>query len=732
MKGLFVGIRTLGTTSQLRADTLRELLPECHWTDVDTDWIFQRYPRWARSLWFRLQAGPAVTALNRDVLQQVGTNTFDVAWIDKGVCLWPSTIRTIRERSSKLIYYTPDTSFLANRSRHFFATADLYDLVVTTKSLELKEFEKLILPERLVLVTQSFDSRLHYPRCLFEEKRSEAILIGLCEPYREQCVQELISEGIPVRIGGRGWERFLARHARNSLLNFEGPKVFGDRYAKVLSRASVGLGLLTKQFAELHTTRTLEIPACGTALATESTTEISQIFSEQEALFFRDRKDLSRRVSDILSNKKRLQEVSVAGQRRVEAGNFTNERILRTVLQRVGVPCRGESEISGRDHVAFISRPLEIVERLSTSGHSENSTATEGPVEKNGLCIGFLGADWWGSDARALSAELRGQGHMLIDRHYEDYFPTKWRSDLMRGLRRLLRSCMAAEYNRAVEELLQVKAMDFLLVFKGMLLSPETLQKFRANGTKCYCVYPDVSYQDHGANIWDCLPLYDCVFTTKSFHLEDDSLHRRVRRLEFVPHGFDPEVHRPIPLTTNLHDYYASDLSFVGVWTPKKERILSALVAALPDLSLKIWGPFWERAAPLVRSRWQGRAAHGDELAAICTNAKINLGLLSEAGGGTIKGDQTTARTWQIPACGGFMLHEDTPELRKAFTAGEHIAVFGNTDELVAAIRSYLGDDELRDRVRTAGHQHCMNSGYSYRTAADRILTYHRSGTGQT
>ena len=345
-------------------------------------------------------------------------------------------------------------------------------------------------------------------------------------------------------------------------------------------------------------------------------------------------------------------------------------------------------------------------------------------------CIGFLGADWWGSDARALAAELRGQGHMLIDRHYEDYFPTKWRSILMRGVRRLLRNCMAAEYNRAVEELLQVEAMDFLLVFKGMLLSPKTLQKFRAAGIPCYCVYPDVSFQDHGANIWDCLPLYDCVFTTKSFHLEDSELRRRVKRLEFVPHGFDPEVHRPIPLTETLKSYYSSDLSFVGVWTPKKERILLTLVEAMPDARLKIWGPFWERATVAVRNCWQGRAAYGDELAAICTNARINLGLLSEAGGGTVKGDQTTARTWQIPACGGFMLHEDTEELRAAFSAGEHIAVFGDTEELVAAVRKYLGDDLLRDRLRLAGYQHCLKSGYSYRTAGDRILAYHRSAMG--
>ena len=296
----------------------------------------------------------------------------------------------------------------------------------------------------------------------------------------------------------------------------------------------------------------------------------------------------------------------------------------------------------------------------------------------------------------------------------------------MRTARRVLRWKMAAEYNRAVEELLEIEAMDFLLVFKGMLLTPETLKKFRDAGKPCYCVYPDVSYKDHGANIWDCLPIYDCVFTTKSFHLEDRKLESRMKRLLFVPHGFDPEVHRPIAEHADVPKYYGSDVSFVGVWTPKKEKTLAALITAMPDVALKIWGPFWDRAQGRVRSRWQGRAAYGDELAAICSCATINLGLLSESGRGTVKGDQTTARTWQIPACGGFLLHEDTTELRDSFVVGDHIAVFGSDSELAASVRKYLTEPDLRERMRLAGYRHCLKSEYSYRTAADRILSFHQ------
>ena len=752
VKGLYIGIQTPGTTSQLRADTLCNLLPACDWNLIDTDPVFLNSPRWARSMWFRFRAGPAVAALNRLVQAELGTEQYDVAWIDKGVCLWPETVRQIRQIARKLVYYTPDASFLANRSRYFRATASLYDLIVTTKSLELASFERLVPRKRIALVTQCFDTQLHYPRCTLAEKRKEAVLIGLCEPDRERCVEQLIAQGIAVRVGGFGWERFVRRHAGNSLVQFEGARVFGQRYSEVLSRATIGLGLMTKRFPELHTTRTFEIPACGTALATERNSETIEIFGDEEAIFFADYADLGRRVSALMHDEVRLKTITEAGTRRVQTGDYSNDRVLRKMLELVGIPCgasaaavsghveaavpamgntigldcdtvaQNRSGNYGRGSLLEISRSRDVsfpVRTTTMVSHSTTSTQN--------YCIGFLGADWWGSDPRALAGELRQRGHMLVERHYEDYFPNKWKSLTLRGARRLLRWKIAAEYNRAVEELLQIEAMDFLLVFKGMLLAPKTLKKFRDAGKPCYCFYPDVSYRDPGANIWDCLPFYDCVFTTKSFHQEDRKLTSRVKRLQFVPHGFDPEVHRAMILQADLHKYYGSDVSFVGVWSPKKEKTLAALIAAMPDVGIKIWGPFWDRAQDSVRNCWQGRAAYGDELAAICSCTAINLGLLSEAGRGTVKGDQTTARTWQIPACGGFLLHEDTKELRDSFVVGDHIAVFGADNELAASVRRYLTEPDLRERMRLAAYQHCLNSEYSYRTAANRILSFHQS-----
>jgi spore maturation protein CgeB len=352
-------------------------------------------------------------------------------------------------------------------------------------------------------------------------------------------------------------------------------------------------------------------------------------------------------------------------------------------------------------------------------------------MPERGYCIGFLGADWWGSDPRAMSVEFRLRGHLLIERHYEDYMSTKWQSLPLRTVRRLALPWIKREYNRAVTEILSVRAVDFLLVFKGMLLEAGTLADFRSRNIPCYLLYPDVSFKAHGRNIWECLPLYDCVFTTKSFHLEDNEIRGRAKSMQLVNHGFDPAVHRPIVPSAALIAAYGCDVSFVGCWSKKKERTVRRIIKAMPDIDLRLWGPHWDQADPLVRKKWAGRGAYGDELAATYSFSKINLGLLSEAGTGTLAGDKVTARTWQIPASGGFLLHEDNAEIRRYFEPGREVELFGNERELLSKIKDYLYDNARREQIRQAGQQRCTSASYTYASAVDTVLKYHANNTGE-
>ncbi|MFC1694691.1 glycosyltransferase [Pseudomonadota bacterium] len=341
------------------------------------------------------------------------------------------------------------------------------------------------------------------------------------------------------------------------------------------------------------------------------------------------------------------------------------------------------------------------------------------------FCLGYLGADWWGSDARAMAMEFRRQGHMLIERNYEDYLSTKWQSINLKIVRRLTLPSIKKEYNSSVEELLAVQALDFLLVFKGMLLEADTLKKFIDRGLPCYLVYPDVSFKDHGSNIWQSLPLYDCVFTTKSFHLDDENIRDKVKNLHLVNHGYDPEVHRPLAQNNTLLSTYGCDVSFVGCWSPKKENLIKSIVEGLPSVEIALWGPNWDRADSRVAEKWRGRGAYGDELAAIYSCSKINLGLLSEAGSEGQVGDQTTARSWQIPASGGMLLHEDNAEIRKYYETDKEIGIFDSKEELTNKISLLLENTSIRDSIRVAGHDRCVSAPYTYSAAVNAVVNYH-------
>lgn len=110
--------------------------------------------------------------------------------------------------------------------------------------------------------------------------------------------------------------------------------MFGKDYAAAYSKVWVGLGLLSKRFPELHTTRTFEIPACGAILATESTADTTHFFNVDEALFFSDYKDLARILVEqfALPDEGKLSDLAMRGRNRVIGDGRSYHQILMRII----------------------------------------------------------------------------------------------------------------------------------------------------------------------------------------------------------------------------------------------------------------------------------------------------------------------------------------------------------------------------------------------------------------
>lgn len=341
------------------------------------------------------------------------------------------------------------------------------------------------------------------------------------------------------------------------------------------------------------------------------------------------------------------------------------------------------------------------------------------------LAPGF--AKWWGSDARALAQAFRHLGHHIIDIDAEDYVPWRWDGVAPKVLRRLFGSVWVKDYNRAVIKQAKASAFDFVLVFKGSFLQRETISVLRSFEKPVYNFYPDVSFTDHDTHIPTTLQYYDCVFSTKSFHGNEEKQSFGIKEFRYVRHGYDSEVHRPISLSTKLTEHYGCDISFVGCWSPEKEEKILYILKHCKDASIKVYGIGWKYASTELKKRLGANlksGVFGDELAIVYRASKVNLGLLSRAAGNPSVGDQSTARTFQIPATKSFMLHEDTVEVRTLFQPEEEILLFSSNAEMVEQIKRVLSDDELRIAIAKKGYVRCTDEPYDYSDAARKILNH--------
>jgi spore maturation protein CgeB len=334
----------------------------------------------------------------------------------------------------------------------------------------------------------------------------------------------------------------------------------------------------------------------------------------------------------------------------------------------------------------------------------------------------FLGENWFGSCARAQCMALRRLGCEVVDIDVQTIFSQVRRRGL-RAIMRLLRNRLVREYNDLIVDTASWLRPDFLLTSKGTFVEAETLRILRRMGIRLYNYYPDPSLFAYNSVFVDSLSEYDCLFYTK-IHWKGKAFLECLRESMFVAHGYDPEIHRRVPLGNVERGEYEHDVIVIAIHTQHKEKVLDELVSRMPCVDLAIWGNSWKehcrssRLKPYIR----GYALTGTSYATAICSAKINLAIMSSHSVGLE--DQTTTRTYEIPACGGFMLHERSPELLTLFTEDEEVACFESPEELVAKVKFYLTHASARNVMAAAGYRRCVPA-YSYDNRMAEILLWH-------
>lgn len=327
---------------------------------------------------------------------------------------------------------------------------------------------------------------------------------------------------------------------------------------------------------------------------------------------------------------------------------------------------------------------------------------------------------WQGANSYAFIRAFRRGGHSVTVVADEAHAASGWQSLGMRLVRRALWPMILREANAALVREAERLRPHLLFIAKGVLVRPEAICAVQRQGGVAINFWPDTSFVDHGRAAIASLPCYDWVFTTKSFGPADFTARFGHERVSFLPHGFDPETHRPMALDASDRARLACDASFIGAWSPKKQALLEAVAQALPGLVLKVWGPGWTRRRNLPFETGDG--LYGAEYAKAIAASRINIAILYEGNRNAPAADRITSRTFHIPASGGFMLHEASPEIGAHFRDGIECATFSDGPDLAAKITHYLADDGERTVIAEAGCRRALASGYSIDARAEVVI----------
>lgn len=292
-------------------------------------------------------------------------------------------------------------------------------------------------------------------------------------------------------------------------------------------------------------------------------------------------------------------------------------------------------------------------------------------------------------------------------------FERSSQSRFIRLGRRLFRraSVDRAALNRSFLKEATAFQPDLVLICKGAFIAPDTLARIRrATGAVLvnYATDDPFNPQVNTRDLVDAIPLYDLYACTKRA-IMDDVAKSGCANVIYLPFAYKPSVHFPEPPdAAEAHRRFDCDAVFIGGCDRDRIPYFQRLVKALPHLTLALYGAFWNRSRTL-RSYWRGFALGRDFRMAL-GGARIAINLVRNA-----NRDGHVMRSFEIPACGAFMLAERTSEHLDLFAENREAAYFRTVDEMVDRVKYFLDHEDRRITIADAGRNAVVIGNHTYR-----------------
>lgn len=254
---------------------------------------------------------------------------------------------------------------------------------------------------------------------------------------------------------------------------------------------------------------------------------------------------------------------------------------------------------------------------------------------------------------------------------------------------------------------------DLVVLDNARMIRPATLRAVRQAAPAAPLVWysEDDSMNRAHRTRWleSAIGLFDLWVTTKSFNAEPHEVPALgARRVLFVDNSFCPHAHAPIAISDSERRAFGAPVSFVGTFEAPRAADLLALARA--GFSVRVWGNGWQALAGAdPRLEVMGRPVYDDDYRRVVSASAINLCFLRKG-----NRDRQTCRSLEIPAMGGFMMHEASPEMTRLFAPDREAGYFASTAELLAGVGRWLADPDGRAAAAAAARARALADGHSH------------------
>jgi spore maturation protein CgeB len=258
---------------------------------------------------------------------------------------------------------------------------------------------------------------------------------------------------------------------------------------------------------------------------------------------------------------------------------------------------------------------------------------------------------------------------------------------------------------------------DLVFINKGEMIFPETIRAIR-RVTKVVAWYVDspLWFNSSSHYIANSLRYLDVAFVFDGYYIPEMA-RWGCTRTAVLSFGCEPTIHRKVQLPEDEHEYYSSDICFIGNYhgvASDRESILTHLAS----YNLKIWGDGWQHS-PIVqlRQKWMGKSLSIADLAKAYAGAKLSLNVTYPH-----SITEPNMRTFEAPACNTLLLNDNLPGLTRFFTPGQEIEVYTSIEDLIRKVDYYLAHPEEASRIAAAG-QRRAHRDHTYQIRMTEMLS---------